>query len=327
MDWEELKDVVEEDLKANIFWWLGRRLKVRIHLGMFLLQSLQGMTDRQLEEGVRSNAVYQVFCGKTVVESWHCPDHTKVEEFRNRLQPETQRQLVNQVLKLAVASGYAKPSRMDVDSTVQEANIAYPSDARLLVKLAEKTTQILEGLKERGVKVVEGLRVDLKAIKGKAKTYFFLAKNAKLEKKRQVFKELYEVTQSAVSSVLQTLRGLPKKVADSLKWNVKRTLQQVQEQAASYLEAVAHFIETHHLKPGKPLAFHAQAVTCIRKGKVGKENEFGAVAVGQRADLLLVPQNPLDNIGNIDHLDGVMLRGRWLPREELERLMATLGEK
>ena len=124
LDWEELKDVVEEDLKANIFWWRGRPLKVRIHLGMFLLQSLQGMTDRQVEEAVRSNAVYQVFCGKTVVESWHCPDHTKVEEFRNRLQPETQRQLVNQVLKLAVASGFAKPSPMDVDSTVQEAHIA-----------------------------------------------------------------------------------------------------------------------------------------------------------------------------------------------------------
>ncbi|MBF0240562.1 MAG: hypothetical protein HQM12_22910 [SAR324 cluster bacterium] len=41
-----------------------------------------------------------------------------------------------------------------------------------------------------------------------------------------------------------------------------------------YLECVSYFIETHHLKAGKPLAFHAKAVTCIRKGKVGKKNEF-----------------------------------------------------
>jgi transposase, IS5 family len=40
---------------------------------------------------------------------------------------------------------------------------------------------------------------------------------------------------------------------------------------------VAHFIRTHSIKPGKILAFHCAAVACIRKGKVGKENEFGRV--------------------------------------------------
>ena len=40
---------------------------------------------------------------------------------------------------------------------------------------------------------------------------------------------------------------------------------------------MAHFIRTHSLKPGKILAFQCAAVACIRKGKVGKENEFGRV--------------------------------------------------
>jgi len=31
------------------------------------------------------------------------------------------------------------------------------------------------------------------------------------------------------------------------------------------------------IKAGKVLAFHAHAVACIRKGKVGKDKEFGRV--------------------------------------------------
>jgi transposase, IS5 family len=40
---------------------------------------------------------------------------------------------------------------------------------------------------------------------------------------------------------------------------------------------VAHFIRTHTIKPSKILAFQCRAVACIRKGKAGKENEFGRV--------------------------------------------------
>ena len=44
-----------------------------------------------------------------------------------------------------------------------------------------------------------------------------------------------------------------------------------------YLLDVGHFVRTHTIKPGKRLAFHAEAVVCIKKGKVGKPHEFGRV--------------------------------------------------
>jgi imidazolonepropionase-like amidohydrolase len=49
-----------------------------------------------------------------------------------------------------------------------------------------------------------------------------------------------------------------------------------------------------------------------------REGEFGTVAVGLRADLLLVTDNPLDDVGNVAKRVGVMLRGIWLPEEELQ---------
>ena len=52
-------------------------------------------------------------------------------------------------------------------------------------------------------------------------------------------------------------------------------------------------------------------------------DEFGTVAEGQRADLLLLTANPLDDIGNVARRAGVMLNGRWFSEEEIQ---ARLGE-
>lgn len=39
----------------------------------------------------------------------------------------------------------------------------------------------------------------------------------------------------------------------------------------------------------------------------------GTIAVGRRADLLLVDSNPLDDVGVLRTLGGVVLRGEWRP--------------
>jgi imidazolonepropionase-like amidohydrolase len=44
----------------------------------------------------------------------------------------------------------------------------------------------------------------------------------------------------------------------------------------------------------------------------------GAVEVGKAADLILVDDNPLENIKNTGRIHGVLLRGQWLPARALE---------
>lgn len=46
---------------------------------------------------------------------------------------------------------------------------------------------------------------------------------------------------------------------------------------------------------------------------LGLEDEIGTLAVGRRADLVLVASNPLDDVATLIRPDGVVLRGRWLP--------------
>lgn len=51
----------------------------------------------------------------------------------------------------------------------------------------------------------------------------------------------------------------------------------------------------------------------------------GTVAVGGAADLVLLDADPLSDVANVRRQAGVMLRGRWMPREEIERRLSQLA--
>jgi imidazolonepropionase-like amidohydrolase len=44
---------------------------------------------------------------------------------------------------------------------------------------------------------------------------------------------------------------------------------------------------------------------------------FGTIAVGESADLILIEGNPLESVANVSRIEGVMARGRYLSREEI----------
>ena len=55
-----------------------------------------------------------------------------------------------------------------------------------------------------------------------------------------------------------------------------------------------------------------------------KSHDFGTVAVGQRANLVLLTGNPLEDIGNTSRRAGVMVRGRWFSEDELQAGLADI---
>lgn len=56
-------------------------------------------------------------------------------------------------------------------------------------------------------------------------------------------------------------------------------------------------------------------------------DRFGRIAIGKRADMLLLQANPLDNVDNVAKRTGVMVRGRWLPQAELHRMLGKLAAR
>src|SRR6185503_5217794 len=65
----------------------------------------------------------------------------------------------------------------------------------------------------------------------------------------------------------------------------------------------------------------ADAARCMKA-----QDEWGTVAVGKRADLLLLTADPLADVANAAKRVGVVLHGRWFPEEELHAELERRAE-
>ena len=54
---------------------------------------------------------------------------------------------------------------------------------------------------------------------------------------------------------------------------------------------------------------------------------FGTVEEGNRADLILLKANPFQDLEALWDQEGIMVQGRWIPRDELDRKLEALAEK
>ena len=73
-----------------------------------------------------------------------------------------------------------------------------------------------------------------------------------------------------------------------------------------------------------PYQVLASATSAVAKFYAA-ENEFGQVAVGMRADLVLIDGNPIADIGNVAKISGVMLFGRWFAQKNIHRRLENIA--
>jgi len=59
---------------------------------------------------------------------------------------------------------------------------------------------------------------------------------------------------------------------------------------------------------------------------LGASQEFGTVAEGRRADLILVEGNPLEDVANAGRRAGVMVRGKWYSTADLTAKLERLAK-
>jgi IS5 family transposase len=65
LPWDDMFEVILPDLKRTEkkCWWMGRPIRVHIHLGIYILQQMFDLTDHVAEQQVRDNAAFRLFCG------------------------------------------------------------------------------------------------------------------------------------------------------------------------------------------------------------------------------------------------------------------------
>lgn len=57
-----------------------------------------------------------------------------------------------------------------------------------------------------------------------------------------------------------------------------------------------------------------------------ESDDFGSITEGKRADLVLVDNNPLEDLTHLKHPYGVFLRGQWLDRSYIDEMLSEIEE-
>src|SRR5215831_7609645 len=203
---------------------------------------------------MKDNAASQLLCGRGLIDPWHAPDHTKIEEFRSRLSPETQRQVANVVAVWTTELGFANPSTMDIDSTVQEANMAYPSDAHLMVKMTLLVHKVWTYMKQN-ISFFAGFLpcVDVKAVKAKARAYLFRDRKEP-EHTQTTFQELWHEAFTQMHQVRKYFAIVLAYDIQRMPWNIRRAWEHVHAHCSNLFLHVASFLCRGVIVPEKALS-------------------------------------------------------------------------
>ena len=86
-------------------------------------------------------------------------------------------------------------------------------------------------------------------------------------------------------------------------------------------------MEEAGMSPMAILVSGTRAVGEYVSSHLGLDGDFGTVEPGRRADLVLLGSNPLDNLSALADRRGVMVRGRWVSRNEIDRGLEALAAK
>jgi imidazolonepropionase-like amidohydrolase len=157
------------------------------------------------------------------------------------------------------------------------------------------------------------------------------------------YRELKYVSQNAVDQWSKAfndrLQQMPRESAKNVIANRTRILRALHEGGVKILmgtDAPQQFSVPGFSLHRELLRMRAAGMSpydILRSGTVNvgqyfaKQDSFGTIEPGKRADLVLVDANPLVDIANVAKISGVMVRGRWLSRGDLDAGLAKIEAK
>lgn len=232
-------------------------LSTRLMAGLHIIKYADNLSDEEVCARWLENPYYQYFCG----EEFFCHrlplDRSSMTRWRQRMGEERLTALLQESLAVAVKTGAAKPAdftRTIIDTTVQEKNIAFPTDAKLMHKARER---LVKQAKAAGIR----LRQSYRRI-GK-KTLIAHQRYAHAKQYKRATRQLRKLKTflgRTIRDIRRKTKG-DKALEDAFRrplWLAERVLTQKKRDPLPKVHAL-----------------HAPEVECIGKGKAHKPYEFG----------------------------------------------------
>jgi IS5 family transposase len=133
-DWQFLSDKCGENYTDKPG---HQALPTRLMAGLHILTYADNLSDEELCACWVENPYYQYFRGEEFFRHELPSERSSMTRWRQRMGEDKVAALLQESLSVAVRLGAARPSdftRVIVDTTVVEKNVAYPTDAKLINK-------------------------------------------------------------------------------------------------------------------------------------------------------------------------------------------------
>jgi IS5 family transposase len=297
IDWQQF-DAAIDDCYAEE---LGRPgVNTRLMVGLMYLKHAFDESDESVVARWVENPYWQYFCGREYMEHELPIDSSMMSKWRKRVGAERLEKLLEITIHTALAMKAIKPqelTKVNVDTTVQEKVIAFPTDARLYHKMRQA---LVRRAKQLDIQLRQSYRFTGK------KTLFVQSRYAHARQMKRAAK---------MTRKLKTILG---RVVRDIERKARKIKGQIRDEPLRELLALAHrlLLQKRDTK-NKIYSVHAPEVECIAKGKAHKRYEFGckaSVATTSKSNWIVGAQalhgNPYDGhtlegaIAQIERLAG-----------------------
>jgi len=225
---------------------------IRLMVGLTILKHMENLSDEILVQRWVQNPYYQAFTGETEFQ-WQMPcDPTDLTYFRKRIGSEGHEKIL--AVSIAMHQDKVDEEEMCIDTTVQEKNITFPTDAKQYRKIHQQLLKIA-----RSEKI------------GLTRTYEKEVKKLKLHTRFSTHPRNRKKARYAVKR-LKTISG--------------RLLREIQrkvtpEQHKHYANSFALYqrmLDQRRGDKNKLYSLHEPHIYCMSKGKAHQRYEFGTKA-------------------------------------------------
>ena len=270
IDWSQFDATIDACYAEE----LGRPgVNTRLMVGLLYLKHAFDESDESVVARWVENPYWQFFCGCQYMQHELPIDPSSLSRWRKRVGAERLEKLLEVILHTALAMKALRPQelqKVNVDTTVQEKAIAFPTDARLYHKMR---VALVRRARSLGIALRQNYR-----FKGKK----LLARQGRYAAARQM-KRAAKMTRQLKTILGRVMRDIQRKAG-------KNQGQIADEPLRELLALAERLWEQKRTSKNKIYSIHAPEVECLAKGKAHKRYEFGcktSVATTSRSNWIV----------------------------------------
>jgi transposase, IS5 family len=297
IDWSQFDSAIDACYADE----LGRPgANTRLMVGLLYLKHAFDESDESVVARWVENPYWQFFCGLFYMQHELPIDPSSLSKWRKRVGAERLEKLLETTIRTALAMKAVRPQefqKVNVDTTVQEKAIAFPTDARLYHKMRLALVRRAQSL---GIRLRQSYRFHGKRLLAKQGRY---AHARQMKRAAKMTRGLKTILGRVLRDIQRKAPSVPGRIAD--------------ERLGELVALAERLLAQTRTSKRKLYSVHAPEVECIAKGKAHKRYEFGckaSVATTSKNNWIVGTQalhgNPYDGhtlsgaIGQVERITG-----------------------